>query len=91
MKMPCSATAMEVLTDAGTKDLYPNEPRAAMSLREAAEKFVKESDNVVDIIHELLKLSAKRVPFGDVDGYRAVFIKVQHLGQDIYEGVSNED
>ena len=52
-EMPCSATAEEQRTDAGTKP--SGMPQAPMSLREIAEAFVADPDaDVVGVIHRLL-------------------------------------
>jgi hypothetical protein len=61
-EMPCSATAEELRTDAGTKP--SGMPQAPMSLREIAEAFVKDPDaDVVGVIHGLL-LARNKSPEG---------------------------
>jgi hypothetical protein len=57
-EMPCSATAEEIRTDAGTKP--SGMPQAPMSLREIAEAFVKHEDaDVVGAIHRILVLGKR--------------------------------
>jgi hypothetical protein len=58
-EMPCSATAEELRTDAGTKP--SGMPQAPMSLREIAEAFVNDEDaNVVGVIEEILRLRKRK-------------------------------
>jgi hypothetical protein len=71
-EMPCSATAEELLTDAGTKP--SGMPQAPMSLREIAEAFVKHEDaDVVGVIHKLLLLKQASPSFRDQDAYNLAF------------------
>ena len=57
--MPCSATAEELRTDAGTKS---DMPQAEMSLREIAEAFVKDPDaDVVGVIEHILKVKSASI------------------------------
>jgi hypothetical protein len=71
-EMPCSATAEELRTDAGTKP--SGMPQAPMSLREIAEAFVKHEDaNVVGIIEELLRAKSGSPDLREMVTYNLAF------------------
>ena len=75
--MPCSATAEELRTDAGTKS---DMPQAEMSLREIAEAFVKDPDaDVVGVIHKLLLLKQASPSFRDQDAYNLAFDVIEFV------------
>ena len=87
-EMPCSATAEELRTDAGTKP--SGMPQAKMSLREIAEAFVKDPDaNVVGLVERVLvlrKRARKEMPVPIVCGLEALcddiidFVEEQNEG-----------
>lgn len=83
MKTPCSATAMERLTDAGTKDLI-DKPQREMSCEEAAEWFMENGD-VKAVLTKLVKFGYERIPTGDVFSMGVAIKQVQQMGRDIWE------
>ena len=93
MKMPCSATAEELRTDAGTKP--SGMPQAPMSLREIAEAFVENDDSdVFGLVENLLKLRRKAItlPLGidAMDHNKNIINGLVSLGSDIIDFVEGQ-
>lgn len=79
MNMPCSATAEELRTDAGTKS---DMPQATMNWREIAEAFVADDDaDVIGLIVNLFELRRKSRAGEDVK------FGIEALCADIYNHV----
>lgn len=89
-RMPCSATAEELRTDAGTKP--SGMPQAEMSFRDIAEAFIEDDDSdVFGLVERLLLLRRKAMtlPFGveAMDHNRNIIKGIVALGDDVINHV----